>query len=386
MARPKINEDFPTYMTTDGDRGGYIVRNPISGKKRRFVKEAEAQARSSAIDVAEWVEKERQAQLCDAGQPTIKGVIQAWREDRLRFMPWSKGTAKNYACQMNKIDRDIGHRFIARTDCKFLTAWIQEFAERPDTFNGWRDTFVLLWEYAASKDLIRGDNQALKILKRSTGLILEANRKERIGLTIEGFKAVRAHAEPWLRLAMDAALLTLLRRNEIISMMHRHFRNGYLFVICKKTKTQSDASFIKIKLTPELEGLRARALALDKIESEYLIHREPERSHKKPAESKAHWTAVSPDYLTKAFLAARTACGDWEHLKPKQRPSFNEIRGLGARTYELLLGSGGTGLQNLMAHADPKTKEIYLQGGPEALRDHHYVTVEAPFTLAQMLG
>jgi hypothetical protein len=385
MARPKTFVDFPMYMTVDGDRGGYVVRNPLTGKKRRFVKEEEEQARRSAADLVVWVDRERQAQLLDAGLPTIKGVIQAWREDRLRFMPWSKGTAKNYACQMNKIERDIGHRFIGRTDVVFLTEWIEEFAERPDTFNGWRDTFVLLWQYAHSKKLVH-DNEALKILKRSTALLLEANRKERIGLTIEGFKAVRAHAEPWLQLAMDAALLTLLRRNEIISMMHRHFRNGYLFVICKKTKTQSDASFIKIKLTPELEGLRARALALDTIESEYLIHREPERSHKKAAESKAHWTAVSPDYLTKAFLAARTACGDWEHLKPKQRPSFNEIRGLGARTYELLLGSEGTGLQNLMAHADPRTKEIYLQGGPEALRDHHYVTVEAPLTLAQMLG
>jgi hypothetical protein len=75
-----------------------------------------------------------------------------------------------------------------------------------------------------------------------------------------------------------------------------------------------------------------------------------------------------------------------EHLKPGERPSFNEIRGLGARTYKDLLGVEEGGIQILMAHADPKTTDLYLQGGKKALRDDNYVTVEAGLTLAQMLG
>ncbi len=46
----------------------------------------------------------------------------------------------------------------------------------------------------------------------------------------------------------------------------------------------------------------------------------------------------------------------------------------------------GGELQILMAHADKKTTDIYLNGGAEALRDDDYVTVEAPLTLAKMLG
>jgi enterobacteria phage integrase len=372
------------YMTVDGDRGGFAVRNPLTGKKRRFAKEEEANARQSATDLAEWVEKERNARLMDMGMPTIAGVVQGWRREQLRFMPWSKGTAKNYAAQMNRIEREMGDEPIARTDAIFLNNWLT-FAERPDTFNGWRDTFGIIWAFAISKGLAK-ENEGLKLIKRSTALILELNQKERHPLAIEGFKAIRAHAEPWLQLAMDGAILTLQRRNEIISMQHADFRDGFLFVICKKTSTRTDASFIKIKMTPDLEDLRNRALTLDKVESDYLIHRAPDRRYRKAAESKAHWTSISPDYLTKSFAAARKEAGDWEHLKPGERPSFNEIRGLGARTYKDLLGVEEGGIQILMAHADPKTTELYLQGGKKALKDENYVTVEAGLTLAQMLG
>jgi hypothetical protein len=72
-------------------------------------------------------------------------------------------------------------------------------------------------------------------------------------------------------------------------------------------------------------------------------------------------------------------------LTPDERPSFNEIRGLGARACEEL-GMKVEELKILMAHADKKTTAIYLQGGAEALKDTDYVTVEAPLTLAQLLG
>jgi hypothetical protein len=35
MGRLKIHS-LPAYMTFDRDRGGYAVRNPLSGKKQRF--------------------------------------------------------------------------------------------------------------------------------------------------------------------------------------------------------------------------------------------------------------------------------------------------------------------------------------------------------------
>jgi hypothetical protein len=45
-------------MTVD-ERGGYYVRNPLTGKKKRF--SDEKKAREAAKLLAEWVEIEREA-------------------------------------------------------------------------------------------------------------------------------------------------------------------------------------------------------------------------------------------------------------------------------------------------------------------------------------
>ena len=57
VSRPK-HHDFPLYMTVD-ERGGYYVRNPLTGKKKRF--SDETMAREAAKLLAEWVDIERQA-------------------------------------------------------------------------------------------------------------------------------------------------------------------------------------------------------------------------------------------------------------------------------------------------------------------------------------
>jgi hypothetical protein len=87
VGRPK-DKDYPPYMSFDAERGGFVVRNPLTGKKKRFPPTKEADARIVATAVAKLVEKERLAALLDAGKPTIAGIIEAWKRDRLAFMPW----------------------------------------------------------------------------------------------------------------------------------------------------------------------------------------------------------------------------------------------------------------------------------------------------------
>ena len=68
MGRPK-GTDYPPYMTVDGDRGGWIVRSPITGKKKRF--NDEGQARAAAIKLHQWIENERRSEAC--GAPASSG-------------------------------------------------------------------------------------------------------------------------------------------------------------------------------------------------------------------------------------------------------------------------------------------------------------------------
>ena len=110
-------------------------------------------------------------------------------------------------------------------------------------------------------------------------------------------------------------------------------------------------------------------------------------------DAKKHWTCVTPEYITKQFLKyrdlAKTADGKkglFDHLNPRQRPTFHEIRGLGSREYQNMLQMNGYTptkakeyVQALMTHANKKTTEIYLDGG--TVTDNHYMPVRAELNL-----
>jgi hypothetical protein len=282
VGRPKGN-DYPPYMTVDGDLGRFVVRNPITGKKKRFADET--QARAAALKLAEWVEQERKAEAFDAGRPTIKHLVKWWKRDRLQSMPWDKGTRQAVLAKLERIGRELGNRVILRTDRMFLEDWLTSFCKTGDQFNKWRYALALLWSFAVSGKLAL-ECEPEKIEPRSTSKKLEINRKVRRQIDIDGFKAIRAMAEPWLQLAMDQSLVTLQARTEICNMRHSDYRDGYLFVIRDKTSGDSDMAFIKIAVTEQLDEIRRRSLRLDSTASPYLVHRAPERRRRQWTEGK----------------------------------------------------------------------------------------------------
>lgn len=380
--RPK-NNDFPPYMTVDGDRGGFVVRNPANGKKKRFSVDKETEARAIATTLSKWVDKERQAEALDAGRPTVAGLVDLWRQIRLPYMPWDTKTRKDREFQFARIRRELGLRVIKRTDCMDLETWLAGFCRGTDSWNDWRYVLVLLWKVAVARKLADA-NEAEKILPRSTSKKLESNRKMRGQLDVPGFKAIHDKAPGWLQIAMEQSLVTLQARSEICNMRHTHYRNGHLFVIRDKVSGDSDMAFIRIALTEQLEEIRRRSLSVDSVLSPYLVRRAPDRRRREWTDDKPHWTYVKPEYLSKAFAAARDACGLFAKLNPAERPTFHEIRGLGSRIYEAA-GVSRTAIQALMTHAHKRTTEIYLDRGAAALTDSDYVTVAAPLTLSEML-
>ena len=74
----------------------------------------------------------------------------------------------------------------------------------------WRYVLVLLWKFALFHEWVTV-NSAENVPERSTSLVIDANAKDRQPLEVAGYKAIYAVAAPWLQLAMDLSLLTLLR-------------------------------------------------------------------------------------------------------------------------------------------------------------------------------
>lgn len=134
----------------------------------------------------------------------------------------------------------------------------------------------------------------------------------------------------------------------------------------------------------QLLEFQRRSRSLDNTVSPFIVHRKPQHVRRQWIEGKPHWTYVNPDYLTKAFAAARDEVERFAKMPKPERPSYHEARGLGARIYEEM-GMSKAAIQALMTHADKRTTEIYLDGGENALRDTNYQQVAAPLNLRDVL-
>ncbi|HEX5461868.1 MAG TPA: hypothetical protein VFX20_18030 [Steroidobacteraceae bacterium] len=393
MARPK-NNDLPTHMWPDGDRGGFIVQNPLTGKRKRFPPEKEQEARDTALVLNQYLETRRQKELLDAGRPRLNEVIDTWEREELPRQPWDESTRATAKWRLERIKRELGkdEALIEDIDCVALGNWLARTAARADPFNKWRRILVLVWGFAVAKGLAPA-NEAEKVQRRSTSRKIAENRKRRQQLDVEAFKAIHEQAGELLRLAMELSLVTLQARGEVCRMRHDDFRDGWLYIIRDKVAGDSDMAFIRVAITPELEALRARALRLDAIASPFLVHRRPERMQRRWIAGKDHWTCVNPGYLTDLFAEARDKVPRFAELPERDRPPFHEIRGLGGRLMKARLIAGGVrrsdaelAVQQLMTHSNPRTTQIYLEHGREALTDEHFVPVKAAFSVRELLG
>jgi integrase len=383
VGRPK-NNDYPAYMLPDGDRGGFIVRNPLNGKRKRFSIEQEQQARDTALALAQLVEARRQNTLLNAGRPSVAMLVDRWTKERLPLMPWDASTRKTAEWRVARIRKEMGARFVEDLDCLFFETWLSQTAVKADPFNKWRYILLLLWRFAVAQKWAAA-NEAEKVEQRSTSRKIEANRKTRQQLDAEGYTAIYEQAPAWLQLAMDMSLVTLQARREVCGIQHSDFRAGFIYVIRDKVAGDSNMAFIKIRVTAELEALQSRARKVDDVASPYLIHRRPARLQRRWMKGKPHWTYVNGRYLTQAFAEARDKVDRFKVLPERERPSFHEIRGLGGRLSKAK-GVAKKDIQSLMTHSSPRTTEIYLELGPAALTDEHFIAVSAPFSVRELLG
>jgi integrase len=153
-------------------------------------------------------------------------------------------------------------------------------------------------------------------------------------LTKEAYDAIYEKAEPWLQTAMDLSLLTLLRREDIVSIGFADVHDGALWVVPGKTEGSTGAR-LRIELDGDLPAVIARCR--DGVLSPYLIHRLSEKARPRNlrAKTREHHTQVLPEQLSRAFADARIAAG----IDGESPPTFHEIRSLGGA---LLRESGWT--------------------------------------------
>ena len=366
-----ISDGLPPNLTIEGDR--YRYRNPETGERPWLGTD-----KAKAIEIAEKANLVLQVRRQAKGTPVLMGYgIDMYIENVVPHKPWDTDTRKNAIYRLRALQADMRKRPVVTTDRVFLAEWLDRKATSGDTFNKWRALLVELWRYWIERKWV-DYNEAEAVMKRSTSKKLAENRKTRRRLDIDQFWAIHDHdaCEHWLKIAMEQSLVTLQARKEICGMQLGDYRDGWLYVIRDKVAAESEMAFIRIGVTPQIEDIRRRSM--DGIASPFLVHRRSKSLKTTERQQKAHWSAVRPEYLSKAFKAARDATALFEGMAPRARPSFHEIRSLGARLYRAA-GYEERYLQALMTHANKRTTEIYLSGGH--LTDDHFHRVKADLTL-----
>ncbi|MBF8703062.1 phage integrase Arm DNA-binding domain-containing protein [Pseudomonas putida] len=195
---------------------------------------------------------------------------------------------------------------------------------------------------------------------------VEATRAARVKvkrqrLTLELWKATYEEAKhPWLKRAMELAILTGQRREDILSFVFKDEVDGFLQVVQAKTGARLR---ISTSVTLECLGLNLGEVirrCRDRVISKTLIHH-----HRTVARAKAG-TPLKPDTVSKEFAAARDRAAAKLNLDlGDSPPSFHEQRSLAARLHE----EEGRDAQRLLGHRTAKMTDMYLDSRGSAWID-----------------
>lgn len=169
-------------------------------------------------------------------------------------------------------------------------------------------------------------------------------------LELEQYIAIRkaAAAQPaWFGLAMDLALVTGQRREDIADLRFEHIQDGRLLINQGKTDYM-------LSIPLELE-LKAIGLTLGAVIECCRIASNTDFLVSSGIRKNSSDGSLHPDSLTKKFVAARKDTGINFEESP---PTFHEIRSLAGRLYEKEKGKEFA--RKLLGHKSEKMTNKYL--------------------------
>jgi len=353
--RDKKNRDLPPYLYRYPD-GLYLFERPdgrrfsLGNNKARAVRLA-AQLNQELRGGHEEEQMLRRVKGEDGN--SLADAIARYMNEFLPERGLAQKTLSENIRMLRAVSKELGGIATDKLSIKQVAVFLD--ALPANTGNKFRAQLSQFYAWAIAKGL-SGTNPANATLKKR-----EIVARQR--LTLEHYQAIHAEAEPWFQNALDLGLQTLQRREDLCLMRFSDVRDGRLFMSQKKV-SRHGIGHLAILISTPLQDVLERCR--DDVLSPFLVH----RYHDKRRESKdrEHWTQVLPDMLSREFQAIRDRLGLFDSLTAEQRPSFHEIRALGAHLYQ----QQGADPQALLGHTSEKTTRVYL--------DRHkieYVEVDA---------
>jgi len=153
-------------------------------------------------------------------------------------------------------------------------------------------------------------------------------------------------------------------------------KDGRIFIVREKTK-KNEWAHISIEINETIQDILTRSRKSGLV-SPFVVHREPERRNK--AKDREHWTQLTLNDFTAKFRDIRDSCSIFAGVPREERPTFHEIRALGAWLYEKQGFDRGSYVQQLMAHSDEKMTQYYQSG-----HEQKWMQVKAELSLKEVL-
>jgi len=210
-----------------------------------------------------------------------------------------------------------------------------------------RGHLMLLFEYAIQEGYVDKFNPATPCLKIGKKRVTKRH-------TIDGWNAIYNAAEPWLKNAMDLAILILQRRSDLCDIKLSDIKDGHIHMIQKKS-IKHDSAYIKIEVTKELAEVIQKCKS-DNVLSPYLIHRVPNKRTKAAMDTGNHRTYITPAYLSRAFKKVRDLVNAYPDYAEDEQPGIHQGKALGSKLYKRRFGESAT---TMAGHSSVEMTNFY---------------------------
>jgi integrase len=359
-SRNKAFAGLPLYPAEVDGRTYYRFKDPRTKKYKSLGSDRAAAIKAAGILMASRQEDEV-ARLVAKVETPGKPVKDAVADFKLllrkrvnrRGEPLSKKTLADYDNMLERFELQFAGQDMRNIQHPSIADWLHGIPARQS--NMIRGLISQLWDVAVARGWA-AENVVEKTLK-------DDEVKIRQRLYIEDFKAIKKNAAPWLAAAMDVALYSVLRREDVVTLPVDKWDGKAGVLTVKLGKTGKE---LAITAGPNMRKAIEHAISLKPTNAPTIVRQDRSDSKSRHKDT----THVDPDAFTEAFSEARDKIKHIAELPIRARPTVHEIRSLGAalflwecRDVELV--------RKLLGHETVKQTLEYLRGHklpPEAVK------------------
>lgn len=328
---------------------GYRWRHPVTGKYFYFGKACtreEANKTARALNLRFVPKTSIFDRIVGDASTSLRTLVATHRREVLANRDLAEKTRAIYNDYLNLIDRQIGDWDVAAVTPHDVAQFLKVATKGDRARQLYRQQLIELFNTAIEEGL-RSDNPAAATRR-------PVAKRQRGRLTFEALQTIRSHSPTWLQNAIDLALISLQRREDLCALRWEADLGSVLRVEQMKTGKR-----LEIEVSSELRAVLQRCR--DNVASPFVLHRLPEKARPRHmrAQKRIHHTQVLGQQVERAFARARDAAGLYEGVP--YPPSFHEIRSLGIALYR---DAGWTKeqVQRLAGHEHVAMTEHYLDG------------------------